>query len=129
MITALFLARSSDYGSLTLVNGIPDSGSIDTYFEEVPIVQEKADIKESTQESDQGQLKDISIRANIHRESLYYNEFSNKHVLVYAETANGEKHFLGTVDNPLTFAFTRDTGAGNSDSRETTLLMGQKVAL
>jgi hypothetical protein len=129
LITAMYIADSSAYPFITFVNGLPNAGSLETYFEKVPLVLEKADLRESTEDSDQGLLTDISIRANIYRDSDYYRQFKNSFVLAYLETANEEKYFYGSLKNPLSYQYTRDSGTANADQRETSLLMGQKTAV
>jgi hypothetical protein len=129
IITRLYLADAKDYESITFIDGLPDSESLETVFDKVPFALERADFREATEDTDQGQMLDISIRANIYRDSFIYRNFSNKHVLAYLETANGEKHFFGSAHNPLEFRYTRDSGSTNSDSRDTTLLLGQKIPL
>lgn len=129
IITRLFLADAKSYNSITFVNGLPDASSLDTIFEKVPIALERADFRESTEDSDQGELLDIAIRANIFRDSDFYKTFTKKFLLAYIETANGEKHFFGTPSQPLTYRYTRDSGSTNSDSRDTTMLIGQKIPL
>lgn len=129
IITRLFLADAKSYNSIILVDGLPDASSLNEYFDQVPIALERADFREATEDSDQGELLDISIRANIYRDSDFYKDFTKKFVLVYLETANAEKHFFGSADHPLTYRYTRDSGSTNSDSRDTTLLIGQKIAL
>lgn len=129
LITALYIADAKDYSSLTLVAGLPDAASLSSYFEKVPLVMERADFREASEDTDQGELLDIAIRANIYRDSDFYLDFSKKLVMVYLETSNGEKHFFGSNTQPLFFRYTRDSGAANSDTRETTLLMGHKTAL
>lgn len=130
IITSIYLALSKDYPFITFTaDGLPDADSLDEYFKKVPHILEKADLKETSRTSDQGDLLDIAIRANIHRDSDYYQNFAGQYVLAYITTANGEQYFFGSSSNPLSFQYTRDTGAANADSRDTTLLLGQVIPL
>jgi hypothetical protein len=128
IITSLFVSNIINYPSLTL-SPYPIAQNLQDYFIKIPIVLERAEIKESSEDTDQGNLLDIAIRSNVHRESIIPALLAKKLLMVYLETANGEKHFFGTPDNPLIFEFTKNSGATNDDNRETTLLFGQKVAL
>jgi hypothetical protein len=130
IITSLYLALSKDFPSLTLTtHGFPNSDSLLQYFKKVPHILEKADLKETVRITDHGDILDISIRANIHRDSDYYQDFAGQYVLAYITTSNGEQHFFGSNSNPLSFQYTRDTGAANADSRDTTLILGQVIPL
>lgn len=129
IITSLYLAKASDYPSVTLVNGLPNANSLAQFFYKAPLVIERSDLRETNEDSDQGELLDIAIRANIYRDSQYHLLFSNKLVLAYIETANGEKYFFGSKENPLIYRYNRDSGATNEDSRFTTLSLGLKLPL
>jgi hypothetical protein len=121
IITRLALAPSNTYLLLNMVSDLPDSESLSTYFTEVPLMLEQADIKEILTDTDQGELVEYNIRANTPRESVIHLQFAGTFVLAYIETANGERHLIGTNQVPLQFAYTRDTGAGNGDNRNTSL--------
>lgn len=123
ILTVLLLAEAKDYPSLVLVNGLPDVTSMTTYFTAVPMAQERADFKERTEDSAHGQLHQVTIRANTHRDSTFYLDFANKKVMAYVETSNGEKYLWGTDAYPLSYDYERDSGAGNGDDRYTTLNM------
>ncbi len=129
LITALYIGKASNYPSLVLVGGFPDTNSLSSFFTKMPIALEKSDLKETVEDSDQGQLLDIAIRANLYRDATEYTLFANSHVMAYLETSNGERHFFGSADNPLIYQYTRDSGATNADPRDTTLLLGQKIPL
>lgn len=117
------LADAKDYSALTLVNGLPNAASISDYFHTVPHVLEKADFKERTEDNPQGQLEQIDIRANLHRDADFYLGFKHKQVIAYVETSNGEQLLIGSADYPLSYNYERDSGAANGDTRETTLTM------
>lgn len=123
ILTVLLLAEAKDYPSLVLVNGLPDVTSMTTYFTAVPMALERADFKERTEDSAHGQLHQVTIRANTHRDSDFYLTFANKKVIAYVETANGEQYLWGSDDYPLSYDYERDSGAGNGDDRYTTLNM------
>ena len=123
ILTVLLLADATSYPSLTLVNGLPDTGSMVAHFKAVPMVLERADFKEKTEDTPQGQLLRVSVRAAIHRDSTYYTNYPNRRVIAYVETANGEKYLWGSNAYPMTFDYERDSGAGNSDDRFTQLTM------
>lgn len=123
ILTVLLLADAQDYPLLTLVNGLPDVTSMTTYFQAVPMVLEKADFKERTEDTPQGQVLRVNVRANIHRDSDYYQLFVHKKVIAYVETANEERYLWGSDEYPMNFTYERDSGAGNADDRYTTLSM------
>jgi hypothetical protein len=123
------LAEATDYPALTLVNGLPDAGSMVAHFTAVPMVQERADFQERTEDSAQGQLHSVSIRANTHRDSTFYSLFANKKVIAYVETANGEMYLWGSDAYPMSYDYERDSGAGNSDDRFTTLRMSMTAPI
>lgn len=123
ILTVLLLADAKSYPSLTLVNGLPDTGSMVAHFKAVPMVLERADFKEKTEDTAQGQILRVSVRAAIHRDSTYYQDYANKRVIAYVETANGEKYLWGSDQYPMSYDYDRDSGAGNSDDRFTTLMM------
>jgi hypothetical protein len=130
IITALYIAKSERYFLIELdAEGLPDNVSLENEFTKLAFVLEKAQLRQNLEDSDQGKLEAIEIRVNVHRESTVHETFGQSFVLVYLETANGEKHFIGTRDYPLSFSYTRDSGAGNADGRETTLEMGMRVPL
>ena len=129
IITRLYVAQASAYPSLTLVDGLPDATSLDTYFDNCPIVLEGADLRESVQDNEQGQLIQYNVRARIGRDSDFYLLHAHRMVLLYIETTNGERHFLGSDDYPLLYLYDRDSGAGNADTRDTVLTYSQTVPL
>lgn len=129
LITRLFVAPATAYSSLTLVDGLPDQTSLDSYFDEAPLVLEGADYREEIQDSDQGQVINHTVRARIQRDEDFYQTHANQLVLLYFGTANGEVHFLGSDSNPFLYLYSRDSGAGNADSRETQLTYSQTEAL
>lgn len=124
IITALLLTDATNYPSLTLVDGLPDASSLIANFKAVPMVLEKAELTEKTADHPQGQLVECSLRAAIYRDSEFYREFLAKRVVAYLETANGERMLIGTDQIPLSYEYDRTSGAANSDTRDTTLLMG-----
>lgn len=123
ILTVLLLADAQDYPSLTLVNGLPDTSSMIAHFQAVPMVLERADFQERTEDTPHGQILQVSIRAMIHRDSDYYSQYANKRVMAYVETANGEAYLWGSNEYPMSFDYERDSGAGNADERFTTLRM------
>jgi hypothetical protein len=130
IITALYLAPSTIFNSIVYNDkGLPDEETLKELFTQIPIVLEKAELKQSLQDSDQGNLEDISIRANVHRDSLVHQLFTGKFLLAYLETSNEERHFVGTLEYPLSFSYSRDSGSSNSDTRETTLTMTLRLPL
>jgi glycerate kinase len=127
IITALYIGDANDYFLVALGGGYPYPEELNAHFTKIPLAQEKSDLRETIEDTDQGQLKDIAVRANLYRDATEHLIYENKGVMAVIETANGEKHFFGTKDNPLTYAYTRDSGATISDTRDTTILMGMKV--
>lgn len=125
LITRLLIGKASDYSSLTLESGLPNAASLTAYFQEVPLVLEQADVKERTEDSPQGQIRRIDIRANIHRDSDFHRNFIHQEVMAYYETANGEHELVGNDAYPLSYNYERDSGAGNADNRFTTLLLSE----
>lgn len=123
IITRLMLSKASNYNSLTLVGGLPDAVSLTTYFTAIPYVTERADFQERTEDSPQGSILSVAIRAAIHRDATEHLTFANTRIMAYIETANGEKHLFGSDSYPLTYDYERDSGAGNADDRFTTLRM------
>lgn len=123
ILTVLLLADATSYSSLTLVNGLPDTNSMLAHFKAVPLVLERADFQERTEDTPQGQILRVSIRASIHRDSTYYTNYLNRKVIAYVETANGERYLWGSNEYPMTFDYQRDSGAGNADDRFTQLTM------
>jgi hypothetical protein len=123
LLTVLLLADATSYSSLTLVNGLPDTNSMTAHFKAVPMVLERADFQERTEDTPQGQILRVSIRAVIHRDSSYYTNYPNRRVIAYVETANGERYLWGSNEYPMTFDYQRDSGAGNADDRFTQLTM------
>lgn len=121
IITQILLAPPSVYNSITFANGIPDPASRDAHFEEVPHVQEKAELRESVQDSDHGRLMAVDVRANIHRDADFLTTFDEEFALVYIETSNEESHFFGSLVHPVKLEFAKTSGSGNGDNRETTL--------
>lgn len=87
----------------------------------VPHVLEKAELKESTQDTDQGRLMAVDARVNIPRDADFLDTFKEEFALIYIETSNEEQHFFGSLSHPVKMDYARDSGAGNADNRETTL--------
>lgn len=129
LITRLMVADAQIYAQLTLVNGIPDADSLAAHFSEAPLVLEGADLREKTEDTDQGQVLGQTVRAQIHRDEPFYKLHANRQVLLYLEMANGEIHFLGSQAYPMLYLYERDSGAGNADSRHTQLNYSVAVPL
>ena len=123
LLTVLLLADAKSYPNLTLVNGLPDTNSMIAHFKAVPTVLERADFNEKTEETAQGQILRVSIRAMIHRDSNFFQDWVNKRVIAYVETANGEAYLWGSDQYPMTFDYERKSGMSHADERYTTLIM------
>jgi hypothetical protein len=123
LLTVLLLADAKSYPSLTLVNGLPDTNSMIAHFKAVPFVLERAEFNEKTEDTPQGQLLRGSIRAMIHRDSTFHQDYVNKRVIAYLETANGEAYLWGSDQYPMSFDYDRKSGMTHSDERFTTLMM------
>jgi hypothetical protein len=121
LITRLMVADIEKYPQVTLVNGIPNDESLAAHFSEASLVQEGADFREKTEDTDHGQVLVQTVRAQMHRDSNFYKLYANRQVMLYIETANGEVHFFGSAANPMNYGFERDSGAGNTDRRHTQL--------
>jgi hypothetical protein len=121
LITQILLAPPSLFNTITYANGIPEPASREAYFDEVPIVLERAELRETEQDGDQGRLIAVDARANIHRDSDFLDTFKHEFVLIYIETANGEQHFFGSLAHPVKMEYSKTSGASNADNRETTL--------
>ncbi len=124
IITVLLLADAADYDQLTLVNGLPDAQSMIDHFSAADLVLEKSRLKETTADSDHGQLVSHEISAAIYRDSTFHEGYVHKEVLAYVETANGEKYLLGSPDYPLSYNYDRNSGESAADIRDTRLIMG-----
>lgn len=128
LITALYVAHISYYSSVTLdSDGMPDASSLDTFFEEVPLVLESSDYREEEDDSPQGHILQRTVRARIYRDSDFYLKNRHQLVMLYLETANEERHFLGTTSYPLQYLSNRSTGVSNTDTRDTELTYRQIV--
>ncbi len=124
IITVLLLADAADYDQLTLVDGLPDAQSMVDHFSAADLVLEKSQIRESTSDSDQGQLVNFEVSAAIYRDSNFHEGYAHKEVLAYVETSNGEKYLLGSPDYPLSYNYDRNSGESAADVRDTRLIMG-----
>jgi len=129
LITSLQVAFAASSSNIHLVKGLPDSTSLSEYFTPCPFVTEKAELTEETETTEQGQLLKSSIRANIHRDESFHGQFAFAHLLIYMVLVNGERIYLGTPDNPVMMEYTRKSGAGISDSNETSLIFSHIQAV
>jgi len=124
IITVLLLADAADYDQLTLVDGLPDAQSMVDYFSAADLVLEKSQIRETTEDTDQGQLLNYEVNAAIYRDSSFHEGYVHREVLAYVETSNGEQYLLGSPDYPLSYNYTRNSGESVADVRDTRLIMG-----
>lgn len=130
LITALYVAPISNYNSITLdADGYPNVASLANYFEEAPLVQESSQHQETEEETDQGNVIQHAIRCRIYRDSEFYLINRHQLVMLYFETANEERYFLGSPANPLLYLSNRNSGVSNTDSRDTELNFRQIVAV
>ncbi|MFN3802175.1 hypothetical protein [Belliella pelovolcani] len=127
LITRLLISEADNFDLLDIIDEIPTQASLDTYFLPAPLILEQADLKESSKDSEQGELIERSARANIHRDSDFYKQWIGKELLLYIETANGERHFIGSDEIPVLYSYSRDSGSGNSDSRSTAMIFSQTI--
>lgn len=129
LITALHICKYEVYNLIQFVgdSNKPEQYSLDTHFIKVPIVLEKAQLKESFEDTDQGPLLFFEVKANVHRECTVHESFKKNRVNAYIETANGEEHMLGNFDYPMSFSYLRDSGSGNEDNRETSLELKLRI--
>ena len=120
LIIGLRLASSTNYPNLTLVDGLPDASSLSTYFTALDLVPERNDLQEVSEFNQmQGESLQVTIRAHLYRDDNSYANYLNAHLMAYVEMSNGEKYLIGNNQNPLTYSFSRNSGAGNADQRET----------
>ncbi|PRY90592.1 hypothetical protein [Mongoliibacter ruber] len=129
LITSLYIGLASHHPQLTLTDGFPSAQDLIDFFKEAPLVLERSDIREESNDTDQGDVISFAVRSTIPRDSDYHSQFAGKEVMAYLTTANGERHFLGSDDTPMTFQYTRDSGAGNADNRETIISLSLQIPL
>ncbi|AWW31852.1 hypothetical protein DN752_17890 [Echinicola strongylocentroti] len=128
LITLLMLADATDYADLTFDNDLPDTGSLTSYFTKIPLVLEKAILQCSSNQSNHGMLVESTVQASTFRESKIHQAFADKEILVYLETTNGEKHFLGSNVNPCTITYSEDSGGAVTDSNDNSLSISHSAA-
>lgn len=120
MITLIAVSDAIHYPVIAnnMADGAPNATAM-ALFTIAPHVLEGAELTESTEETDQGRLLAYEVRMNLYRESNVAWIFRKKNVVLYIETLGGEKHLLGTLDNPMRISYTRSTGMAVTDNNET----------
>lgn len=121
LITGLMVADAQVWNSLTLIDGLPDETSLAVHFVDLEPGPEKAELTESLEATDQGQLVTYTVRAVLGRESPAPPIFRNRRLLIYIETLNGEKYLLGSGEHPMQLTYTRPSGMTVADPNETSI--------
>ncbi|MEX2591862.1 MAG: hypothetical protein WD426_03750 [Anditalea sp.] len=122
LITRLMVALAADEENIYLEKDLPDTVSLQAYFEDCPYIPEKAEISESTEDTDQGRLITQRISTNIHRDEYFHARYFFPPLLIYIETLNGERIYLGAGDNPARMQYSRQSGAALGDANETNMI-------
>lgn len=122
LITRLMVALAADEENIHLEKDLPDTVSLQAHFEDCPFIAEKAEISESTEETDQGHLITCRVSTNTHREAYFHSRYFFPPLLIYIETLNGERIYLGSGDNPARMQYSRQSGAALGDTNETNMI-------
>lgn len=121
IVTHIAAAAAHSLPDMAFTHGIPDAATLQDLFEQVPLIQERAQLSETHEETDQGHLVRYRMQANVPRDEYYHRRFHLRHVLLYIELLDGERVFLGGEDSYVKLSYSRDSGATASDNNQNRL--------
>ena len=121
--TRIMVASARHIEDIHLIDGLPDASSLTDYFEDIPLVTEKAELTEESEETDQGLLQNFRLRANIYRDGYIHHKYMTAELLIYIETLDRSAYLLGVEDNYVRLSYAARSGAAVADTNETTLEM------
>lgn len=121
LINEAYLADSSSYDSLTLVDGFPTGANLISYFKEVPLVLEGGELAEGLEDTPHGDLNSIQLRLKIGRDSEFHKDWIHRKLIAAVKMANGEQILLGSKAYPLSYGYDRNSGAAATAERDTTM--------
>ncbi|MBD3627614.1 hypothetical protein [Cyclobacterium sp.] len=122
LITLIMVADADLSPDIYLEDDIPDTVSLDTHFELCPFLPERAELTESSEETDQGYLISFRVDTNTPRDEYFHSRYFFRPLLIYIETLNGERHYLGSEEHPCRMEYRRQSAPGISDSNDNTLV-------
>ena len=129
LITCLMVADAANDENIVKVRSIPDSVSLSSYFIPCMFLPEKGEIMESHEDTDQGHLLSYRIKVNIERDDRFHLDFFNKELLLYIETLNGERYYLGSKVNPCKMTYNKKSGASITDNNDTEIVFTHSIPL
>jgi hypothetical protein len=121
LITKLMVADATYESQVVTERYLPDSVSLRAYFETCPFVPEKAEIIEKHENTDHGHLINYTIKVNVDRDDPFHLSFYRRPLLLYIETLNGERYYLGHSGNPCRMEYSRKSGPAITDNNENEL--------
>ncbi len=121
LIVQIYIAESSKFPLLTLEAGYPSMSSIQTHFQEVPMLLEASELTESLTDTPHGDVLEQTIRFRVGRDANFYELWKNKRCIAALELANGERLLIGSQNYPLRYVYTRPIGAQQTTESDSTL--------
>jgi len=121
LIISLMVADAKYASEIVVVKDLPDSVSLMSHFIACPFISEKAQMTEQTQDTDHGHLINFNINVSVDRDNDFYRHFHRKPLLLYIETINGERYYIGSDGNPSRMEYGRKSGTTITDGNETEL--------